>query len=141
MTKLFWAVTIIFLMTNSLIAQTKKENSLTEPTNKDSTFLNNPKFQEEHSQFSSKFEHQLKNIYKEKALFGDFIFAVVDENGLAYSFAINREILNGKKSSLNNNSLMYIASSTKSFTGTLLKILEQKKVLNLNNSLDDYLLN
>lgn len=97
------------------------------------------KFQKEHSNFSAKFEKQLKNIYNEKELFGDFIFAVVDENGLAYSFAINREILNGKKSSLDNNSPIYIASSTKAFTGTLLKILEQKKILNLNKSLHYYL--
>ncbi|MCW9707271.1 serine hydrolase domain-containing protein [Fodinibius salsisoli] len=123
MKKLFWAITIILLMTNSSIAQTK----------------NTSKFPKAHPQFSSKFENQLKNIYKENALFGDFIFAMVDENGLAYSFAINRAILTGKKSSLNNNSPIYIASSTKSFTGTLLKILEQKKVLNLNKSLNDYL--
>ena len=108
-------------------------------TSRNSKFQNTDKFQEEHPQFSSKFESQLKDIYKEKELFGDFIFAVVDDNGLAYSYAINREILNGKKSSLDNNSPIYIASSTKSFTGTLLKILEQKKILDLNKSLNDYL--
>jgi CubicO group peptidase (beta-lactamase class C family) len=108
-------------------------------TSKDSAFQNTSKFQEEHPQFSSKFENQLKGIYKEKALFGDFIFAVIDENGLAYSFAINREILDNKKSSLDNDSPIYIASSTKSFTGTLLKILEQKKVLDLDKTLNDYL--
>ena len=108
-------------------------------TGKDSTFQNTSKFQKEHPNFSSKFENQVKDIYKEKELFGDFIFAVVDENGLAYSFAINRDILNGKKSSLDNNSPIYIASSTKAFTGTLLKILEQKKILDLNKSLNDYL--
>ena len=58
---------------------------------------------------------------------------------MAYSFAINRDILNGKESSLDNNSPIYIASSTKAFTGTLLKILEQKKILDLNKSLNDYL--
>lgn len=108
-------------------------------TKKSFTSQNINKFQEKHPQFSSKFENQLKEIYKEKALYGDFIFAVVDENGLIYSFAINRDILEGKKSSLNNNSPIYIASSTKSFTGTLLKILEQKKILDLNKSLNDYL--
>ncbi|WGF91373.1 serine hydrolase domain-containing protein [Aequorivita marisscotiae] len=104
-----------------------------------STFQNTSKFQEEHPNFSSKFENQVKDIYKEKELYGDFIFAVVDENGLAYSFALNRDILNGKVSSLDNNSPIYIASSTKAFTGTLLKILEQKKILDLNKSLNDYL--
>ena len=108
-------------------------------TNNNSTSYNINKFQEEHPKFSSKFENQLKEVYKEKALFGDFIFAVVDENGSSYSFAINREILDGKKSSLNNNAPIYIASSTKSFTGTLLKILEQKNILDLNASLNDYL--
>jgi CubicO group peptidase (beta-lactamase class C family) len=121
-----------FLMLFLLIAFSCK-------TNKDSTFQNTNKFQVEHPQFSSKFESQLKDIYKEKELIGDFIFAVVDENGLAYSFAINSEILSGIKSSLDNNSPIYIASSTKSFTGTLLKILEQKKELELNKSLNDYL--
>lgn len=104
-----------------------------------STSQNIDQFEEEHPNFSSEFENQLKDIYKEKELFGDFIFAVVDENGLAYSYAINKEILNDQKSSLDNNSPIYIASSTKSFTATLLKILEQKKILDLNKSLNDYL--
>lgn len=117
---------LLLLITNSC----KTDNS---------TSQNISQFQEEHQNFSSKFENQLKDIYKEKELFGDFIFAVVDENGLAYSYAINREILNDQKSSLNNNSPIYIASSTKSFTATLLKILEQKKILDLNKSLNDYL--
>ena len=108
-------------------------------TNKNLTTQNTVKFQGKHPQFSSKFENQLKEIYKEKSLYGDFIFAVVDENGLAYSFALNREIMDGKKTSLTNNSPLYIASSTKSFTGTLLKILEQHKTLDLNKSLHDYL--
>lgn len=100
---------------------------------------NASKFQKEHPSFLLKFENQANDIYKEKELFGDFIFAVVDENGLAYSFAINRDILAGKKSSLDNNSPIYIASSTKAFTGTLLKILEEKKILDLNESLHKYL--
>ncbi len=108
-------------------------------TGKDSTFQNTSKFQKEQPSFSSKFEKQVKDIYKEKELFGDFIFAVVDENGLVYTFVINRDILNGKKSSLDTNSPIYIASSTKAFTGTLLKILEKKKILDLNKSLNDYL--
>ena len=108
-------------------------------TSKDSILQNTNKFQLEHPHFSSKFENQVKAIYKEKELFGDFIFAVVDENGLAYSFAVNRDVLNGEKSLLDNNTPIYIASSTKAFTGTLLKILEHKNVLDLNKSLNDYL--
>lgn len=106
---------------------------------KKSTFQNTEKFLEKHPQFPSKFEHQLKAIYQGNGMFGDVLFAVVDESGLVYSYALNREILNGEKSSLNNNSPIYIASSTKSFTGTLLKILEDRKVLDLNKSLYDYL--
>lgn len=108
-------------------------------SDKDPTFQNTRKFQREYPQFSTKFEQQAKEIYDEKNIFGDFIIAVVDENGLAYSFALNEAILNGNKSSLNNNSPIYIASSTKAFTGTLLKILEQKNILDLNKSLNDYL--
>jgi CubicO group peptidase (beta-lactamase class C family) len=100
---------------------------------------NQKEFEKSNPYFSSQFEIQIKNIYKEKALFGDFIFAVVDENGLAYSFALNRNILNGKKSSLDNDSPIYIASHTKSFTGTLLKILDEKGKLDLNKSLANYL--
>ncbi|GAB3196938.1 hypothetical protein GCM10027293_10410 [Pontibacter aydingkolensis] len=96
-------------------------------------------FLQEHPQFSSEFENKLRGIYTDKSLFGDVIFGVVDENGLVYSFALNREIIEGKATSLDNNSPLYIASSTKSFTGTLLKILEEEKKLDLNKSLDEYL--
>lgn len=58
---------------------------------------------------------------------------------MAYSFALNRDILNRKESSLDNDSPIYIASNTKAFTGMLLKILEQKNILDLNKSLNDYL--
>ncbi|MFC2187546.1 serine hydrolase domain-containing protein [Fulvivirgaceae bacterium LMO-SS25] len=108
-------------------------------TNVDSTSQNIRKFQDDHPQFSSKFENQLKGIFQENEIHGDFIFAVVDENGLAYSLAFNRAVMNGEKSSLDNSSPIYIASSTKSFTGTLLKMLEQEEVLDLNKSLNDYL--
>tara|TARA_R110002012_G_scaffold38661_3_gene107365 strand:- start:78222 stop:79700 length:1479 start_codon:yes stop_codon:yes gene_type:complete len=100
---------------------------------------NTSNFEKENPTFSTQFENNVKDIYLEKEMFGDFIFAVVDENGLAYSFALNREILQGKESSLNNDAPIYIASSTKSFTGTLLKILEEDNVLDLNKSLHEYL--
>ena len=108
-------------------------------TNKELTKQGSSEFLQEHAQFKSKFEDQLISLYKEKSLFGDVIFAIVDEDGLVYSFALNREILEGKKSSLDNNSPLYIASSTKSFTGTLLKILEENQKLDLNKSLYKYL--
>ncbi len=92
-----------------------------------------------HPQFSQDFEEQVKRIFNEKKLQGDFIFAVVDENGIVYSYALNNDILKGNPSSLNNNSPIYIASHTKSFTGTLAKILEDKGTLDLNKSLKSYL--
>lgn len=108
-------------------------------TSKAVTSENTRKFREENPVFSTRFQNKVKDIYLEKEMYGDFIFAVVDENGLAYSFALNREILNGEKSSLDNEAPIYIASSTKSFTGTLLKILEEDSVLDLGNSLNQYL--
>ena len=100
---------------------------------------NKKEFESRNPDFTFHFETELKKIYKENELFGDFIFAVVDENGLAYSFALNRDILEGRKSSLDDNSPIYIASHTKSFTGTLLKILEEKDQLDLNESIVNYL--
>jgi CubicO group peptidase (beta-lactamase class C family) len=100
---------------------------------------NQKEFETENPDFATQFETELKKIYKENELFGDFIFAVVDENGLAYSFALNKDILEGRISSLDDNSPIYIASHTKSFMGTLLKILEEKDQLDLNRSLADYL--
>ncbi|MHA7832690.1 MAG: serine hydrolase domain-containing protein [Flagellimonas sp.] len=105
----------------------------------DTPLKNKEKFEKEHSDFATKFQNKVRDIYTEKEMHGDFIFAVVDENGLAYSFALNREILKGEESSLDNDTPIYIASSTKSFTGTLLKILEENNVLDLNNSLQEYL--
>ncbi len=100
---------------------------------------NTSKFKAEFPEFSSQFQSKAIEIYQQKEMYGDFIFAVVDENGLAYSFALNREILDGEESSLDNDAPIYIASSTKSFTGTLLKILEQDNALDLNQSLEEYL--
>ena len=108
-------------------------------TSKGVTTENTNNFRKENPEFSRQFENKVKDIYLEKEMYGDFIFAVVDENGLAYSFALNREILVGKKSSLDNDAPIYIASSTKSFTGTLLKILEEDNVLDLDKSLHEYL--
>lgn len=89
--------------------------------------------------FSQNLEEQIVKIYKEKELQGDFIFAVVDENGMIYSYALNNEILRGYDSSLDINSPIYIASHTKSFTGTLAKILEENGTIDLDKSLFSYL--
>lgn len=106
---------------------------------KGTAFENYNRIDGEIPQFSLKFEEKLKDIYLESAIQGDFLLAVVDKKGLMYSTALNQELLNGKKSSLNNNSPIYIASATKAFTGTLLKMLEEQGVMDLNKSLKEYL--
>ncbi len=96
-------------------------------------FLSNNKL------FKTKFENKISNVFKSHGLYGDFIIGIVDETGLVYSFALNREILNGKTSSLNNDSPIYLASHTKSFTGTLLEMLEEEGKIDLNKSIHHYL--
>jgi CubicO group peptidase (beta-lactamase class C family) len=108
-------------------------------TNHNVTLQNTDIFKKEHPGFATQFQNKVKDIYLEKEMYGDFIFALVDENGLAYSFTLNREILNGKEASLGNDTPIYIASSTKSFTGTLLKILEEKNAMDLGKPLNAYL--
>lgn len=103
-----------------------------EDRNKNTFIKNNP-------EFSLNFEEQIKRIYRLKKLQGDFLLAVVNENGLIYSYALNNEILNNTRSSLDNNSPIYIASHTKSFTGTLAKILEEKGKLDLEKPLSSYI--
>lgn len=100
---------------------------------------NNNTFIKNNSEFSLNFEEQITKIYREKEIQGDFLFAIVDESGLVYSYGLNNEILNGNLSSLDNNSPIYIASHTKSFTGTLVKILEEKGEIDLDKSLASYL--
>lgn len=102
---------------------------------------NNPahQFSLDHPEFTSAFEKKVTDIYNEKNMVGDFIFAVVDENGLVYSFAINKDITEGRPSALNNDSPIYIASHTKSFMGTLAAILEEDDELKLDGTLSEYL--
>ncbi|MFC3415412.1 serine hydrolase domain-containing protein [Algoriphagus hitonicola] len=100
---------------------------------------NENKFTNDNLEFSQKFHEKIVDIFKEKELEGDFIFAIVGENGLLYSKAINNKIINGESSFLDNNSPIYVASHTKSFTGTLAKILEEKGKIDLNKSLSNYL--
>jgi CubicO group peptidase (beta-lactamase class C family) len=106
----------------------------------DNEWLENQKvFLEKNKEFKSKFENRIKNIFLDKQLAGDFLFAIVNEHGLAYSYALNREIINNNSTTLNNDSPIYLASHTKSFTGTLLKILEEEGIIDLNKSINHYL--
>ncbi len=121
-------LTFCFLI---LLASCQKDNN--------KNYSNQELFAQEHPAFSSKFEEQLSSLYTDNKLLGDFIIAIVDENGMAYSFAFNKDIMEGKASSLGNNSPIYIASHTKSFTGTLLKILEEQGKVDLDSSLAFYI--
>lgn len=89
--------------------------------------------------FKDKFEPKMSELYKEYNLQGDFLVGVVDESGLIYSQAINKQSIHGEKISLNNDTPFFIASHTKAMTGTLLKILEEEGLVNLDKSLYDYL--
>ncbi|NMM50849.1 serine hydrolase domain-containing protein [Marinigracilibium pacificum] len=90
-------------------------------------------------EITNNFKNIADSIYSENDLYGDVLFAVVNKKGLVYSYAVNRDIIAGRPSALNNNSPIYIASHTKSFTGTLVKILEENNKLNLDSSLAYYL--
>lgn len=100
---------------------------------------NEEKFLENNKGFKETFESKIKGVYENYKLQGDLLFAVVDENGLAYSYALNKDILAGNPSSLNNDSPIYIGSHTKAFTGTLMKILEEDGLVDLDKTLHDYL--
>lgn len=89
--------------------------------------------------FKEKFEHKIAELYQEYHLQGDFLVGVVGKEGLIYSHAVNKQLLNEGKTSLNNDTPFFIASHTKAMTGTLLKILEEEGKVNLNQSIDDYL--
>jgi CubicO group peptidase (beta-lactamase class C family) len=96
------------------------------------------KFLQQNQSFKTTFETKTNQLYDEFNITGDFILGVVNENGLVYSFATNGDIQDGKTSSLDNRSQLYLASHTKAMTGTLLKILADDGILNLGNSLYDY---
>lgn len=100
---------------------------------------NQKEFAKDNPDFTFRFESKIRQLFVDKDLYGDFIFALVDTNGLAYSFSLNKDILNGKSNSLDADTPIYIASHTKSMTGTLMKILEEKGMLNLNDPLSNYL--
>lgn len=89
--------------------------------------------------FSFDFKQRITKEFDEKGLYGDFLFAIIDENGMIYSYALNRDLLEGKETSLGNDAPIYIASHTKSFTATLLKILENKGQLDLTKPASHYL--
>ena len=108
-------------------------NACAQKPNFEQEFLaNNPDFQ-------NRFETEILEIYKNNKFYGDFIIGIVNETGLVYSYKLNRDILEGKPTTLSNDSPIYTASHTKAFTGTLLKILEDDNILSLDKTIADYL--
>ncbi|MGH1364579.1 MAG: serine hydrolase domain-containing protein [Calditrichia bacterium] len=100
---------------------------------------NRATFQQDNPNFASTFEAKVSDIFTQNMLQGDFLLAVVNKDGLAYSFALNNDILNNKPSALSEDSPIYIASHSKAFTGTLLKKMEEDGVIDLSKSLHHYL--
>ncbi|MEL7119155.1 MAG: serine hydrolase domain-containing protein, partial [Bacteroidota bacterium] len=86
-----------------------------------------------------KFDSVFTALYKEYQIRGDVILGLVNKDGLVHSLALDDNIFKGKKPTLNNDSPIYLASHTKSFTGTLLRKLEEEGKIDLSRSLHDYL--
>ena len=100
---------------------------------------NQTTFLKKHPAFKAAFEEKMHALYEAYHLQGDFMIGIVNEDGLAYSFALNGDMINGKPSTLSNDSPIYLASHSKAFMGTLLKILEEEGLVDLDKSLHDYL--
>ncbi len=88
-----------------------------------------------------KIDDRIEQTYQEYHLQGDFLIGLVGPTGLLYSKALNRSLLENKESKLDNNTPFFLASHTKAFTGTLLKILEEEGKVDLNKSIHYYLPN
>jgi len=128
---------IFFLLSLLILCSCRSKTNKNEINN--ALIVNQNEFLEKNENFRSKFEDKISEIYKKNNLVGDFLLAVVNEKGLVYSFAINNEIVNNNPTSLDNNSPIYIASHTKAFTGTLLKIMAEKDIIDLDKSVYEYL--
>jgi len=111
------------------------------PINNDEEILrkNQVSFLKENVQFKDNFERSIQSIYEDHELSQDFLLAVVNKNGMAYSFAFNGDNAEANNPPLDNDSPIYIASHTKSFTGVFLKMLEEEGLVDLNTSIGDYL--
>lgn len=88
--------------------------------------------------FKREFEKTISDLYKKYNLHSDFIIGIVNENGLVYSFSIKGDS-STLRSKINNNTPIYVASLTKAMTGTLLKILESEKKVDLSVPITKYL--
>lgn len=96
-------------------------------------------FKRDYPTFATAVEEKIQALFTKDSMAGDFLLAVVDENGLVYSYAMNREIMAGKSSSVGDKSPIYIASHTKSLTGTMLKLLEEDGKIDLNSPIGNLL--
>jgi len=103
--------------------------------NSENSGANRQAFRQSNPQFAPLFESGIRTVYNDFNVAGEFLFAVVDENGLAYSYVLNDDILNGRASTVDENSPIYVASQTKAFTGTLLSILNEEGIIDLDKSI------
>lgn len=100
---------------------------------------NEKQFYSSYPKLISNIENKSRSIFENDSLQGDLLFAIVDSSGLVYSYVLNQNILAGKPSTLSIKSPIYIASHTKSFTGTLLAQLEEGGLVKLDSPLLKYL--
>ena len=105
----------------------------------DKQVVNTNVFSMNHPNFHSDLQYKIQKIYTDYQIQGDVVFAIVDSSGLAYSYIVNKDVLEKRPTKYNDESPLYIASHTKSFTGTLLKILEEQGEIDLNASVKKYL--
>ncbi len=82
---------------------------------------------------------KLEGLYNKFELKGDFLLAVVDAEGLKYSYTLNTKGNDSIKNGLNIDTPFLIASHTKAFTGTLANVLASEGDLVLNAPIEMYL--
>ncbi|SJZ51661.1 serine hydrolase domain-containing protein [Sediminibacterium ginsengisoli] len=88
--------------------------------------------------FKHEFERTVSDLYRKHNLHADFIIGIVNGNGLVYSFSIKGDS-STLHSKISSSTPIYIASHTKAMTGTLLKILESEKRIDLSAPISRYL--
>ncbi|EKE83712.1 serine hydrolase domain-containing protein [Idiomarina xiamenensis] len=85
------------------------------------------------------FPNTIKTLYAEHKLKGDFLIAVVDNQGLRYWYTINEQGTTPATNGLSLHRPFLVASHTKAFIGTLAQRLASTNRFDLDASLDVYL--
>ncbi|MFC3096159.1 class C beta-lactamase-related serine hydrolase [Alteromonas sediminis] len=83
----------------------------------------------------------LEQFYQKHQLKGDLLLAVVDKNGLRYSYTLNTKGNDAVSNGLTTETPFLIASHTKAFTGTLAQVLATKGNFQLDAPIKTYLAN